>query len=189
MGLRSSYLDTLPTEDRITIQSGPFAGGTTMQVSKLEHDLSKWYDRDQIERTELMFSPAHDVEQVGDVGENLAASSGMSEDITEQISTHARENGRVGHGQKLAQARDEDFGVKILRRDFNSIEEPGLHFDSWQRGISDFLDIRRAMNGENVDVDLEDSEDGILGFISVTNRATFLMPPRSLRALPSPQPE
>lgn len=44
------------------------------------------------------------------------------------------------------------------------------------------------MNGDHVDTDVDAEDDGILDFIDVTNRATFLMPPRSLRALPAPQP-
>lgn len=188
MGYKSSFLDTLATEDAITIQEGPFAGGTTMQVSRLEHDLDAWYDRDHDEQVDRMFSPDHDEDAVGDVGANLAANSRVTEDVAERVDDDARESGVVGHGQKLAHARTEEFRPKILRRDFNSTEAPGLHFDSWQRGIEDFLSVRHAMNGEHVDAEVDPENDGIRDFIEVTNRATFLMPPRSLRALPGPDP-
>jgi len=189
MGYKSSFLDTLAPEDAVTIQEGPFAGGTTMQVSRLEHDLDAWYDRDHGEQIDRMFSPAHDEDSVGDVGANLAANSRVTEDIAERVDEDARESGVVGHGQKLAHARTDEFTPKILRRDFNATEAPGLHFDSWQRGIEDFLSVRRAMNGEHVDAEVDPEDDGILEFIEVTNRATFLMPPRSLRALPGPDPD
>jgi len=187
MGFKSGFGDNLPREDRITIPNGPFAEGTTMQVSRLEHDISSWYDNSHQERTERMFSPSHDSEDVGEVGEDLASFSSVTEEVVEETEAHA-EDGVVGHGQKVAHARDEDFRQRIMRRDFNSTGEPGMHFDSWQREIEDFLAVRRAMNGEHVDTDVDSEDDGILEFIDVTNRATFLMPPRSLRALPSPHP-
>lgn len=189
MGFKSSYTDTLATEDRVTIRDGPFSGGTTMQVSRLEHDLEPWYEHDHEGRVHRMYSPEHDPDTVGEVGENLATDSGMTEGIAERVTEDAREKNVVGHGQKLVHARDEDFRQPILRRDFNATEAPGLHFDSWQRDLGDFLDVRKAMNGEHVAADVPDENDGILEFVTVTNRATFLMPPRSYRALPVPQPE
>lgn len=188
MGFKSGFLDNLPHEDRVTIRSGPFAGGTTMMVSRIETDLDDWYDRDHEERVDLMFSPDHDSEQVGETGTDLASSSGLSQETIESAGEDARERGVVGHGQKIAHARDDENRQPILRRDFNPTDTPGLHFDSWQRSIEDFLDVRRAMNGEHIDADVDDTADGIRSFLEVTNRATFLMPPRSLRALPEPNP-
>lgn len=188
MGFKSAFGDTLPAEDRITIRKGPFTGGTTMQVSRLEHDLDEWYDRDHGERTRLMFSPAHTSEEVDGVGQTLASDSGITEETAANAGEYVREEGVLGHGQKIARARDDDFTQRIMRRDFNITDTPGLHFDSWQREMEDFLDIRRAMNGENIDAEVDAENDGIRSFISVTNRATFLMPPRSLRALPEPNP-
>jgi len=189
MGFKSSYTDTQPTEDRITIREGPFAGGTTMQVSRMETNLEDWYERDRPERTHRMFSPGHDPETVGSVGEDLASSSRMTEETAERADEDARSQGVVGHGQKLAHARDEDFRVKVMRRDFDAAAGPGVHFDFWQRELSDFVDVRRAMDGAHLDADLDDVDDGIRAFLETTNRATFLMPPRSLRALPRPDPE
>jgi deferrochelatase/peroxidase EfeB len=186
MGFKSGYLDTLPSENRITIRDGPFAGGTTMQVSRLEHDLDSWYDHDHSERTHRMFSPEHGSDDVGTVGEDLASASRTSEDIVE--AANDADTDVVGHGQKIAHARDDSFQQPIMRRDFNPTDTPGLHFDSWQRDIEEFVDVRRAMNGEHMDTDVADENDGILAFTEVTNRGTFLMPPRSLRALPAPNP-
>jgi hypothetical protein len=186
MGFRSGLSDNLATEDAVTIQSGPFAGGTTMQVSQLTHDLDAWYDRPKAERVELMFSPHHAPEDVGDVGEQLADESGIEEGHVEDLSAVADEHGVVGHGQKLAAARDEDFDPTILRRDFDANGEPGLHFDSWQRGVGEFVDVRTAMDGDDLDVDPH--QNGILEFVDVETRATYLMPPRSKRALPGPRP-
>ncbi|MFB6075213.1 MAG: hypothetical protein ABEJ89_09390 [Haloarculaceae archaeon] len=188
MGFKSAYRDTLPSEDRITIRDGPFAGGTTMQVSRLEHDLEAWYDHDHGERTRRMFSPEHTSEDVGEVGEDLASSSGITEAIAERAERDAREEGVLGHGQKIARARDEEFNQRILRRDFDIADTPGLHFDAWQRTMDDFVQVRRAMNGDGIDAEVDEADDGILSVITVTNRATYLMPPRSLRALPRPRP-
>ena len=188
MGFKSGFLDNLPHEDRVTIQSGPFAGGTTMLVSRIETDLDEWYDHDHGERVERMFSPDHDSGQVGEIGTDLASSSGLSQETIESAEADARERDLVGHGQKIAHARDDQQRQPILRRDFNPTDTPGLHFDSWQRSIEDFLDVRRAMNGEHIESDVADTADGIRSFIEVTNRATFLMPPRSMRALPDPDP-
>lgn len=186
MGFKSGFTDNLATEDAVTIRSGPFAGGTTMQVSRLTHDLEAWYDRPEDERVELMFSPHHDPEDVGDVGENLTDDSGVVEDHTGDLQDQVDEHGAVGHGQKVAEARDDDFEPTILRRDFDDNEAPGLHFDSWQRGIGEFVEVRRAMDAPDLDVD--DPHSGILSVVEVEARGTYLMPPRSLRALPRPRP-
>jgi len=189
MGFKSGFRDNLPTEDRVTIEDGPFAGGTTMQVSRLEHDLDTWYDSDHETRTHRMFSPDHSTEEVGEIGHNLASSSGLSEETVENAEQDAEAGNTLGHAQKIGAARDEDFRQPILRRDFDIADTPGLHFDSWQREMNDFVDVRKAMNGEHVDADVDEAHDGILSVIEVTNRATYLMPPRSLRALPTPNPD
>lgn len=186
MGFKSGFADNLATEDAVTVRSGPFAGGTTMQVSRLTHDLDAWYDRPASERVGLMFSPHHDPEDVGDVGENLTDHSGIEESHTEDLPAQVDEHGMVGHGQKVAAARDDGFEPTILRRDFDANDAPGLEFDSWQRGIGEFVDVRRAMDGDDLAVDAH--RNGIVEFIEVKTRGTYLMPPRSLRALPPPRP-
>jgi hypothetical protein len=202
MGFKSSYADTFPSEDRVTIDAGPFAGGTTQQISRLAIDTDQWYDEDHSDRVEKMFSPEHSPEEVGTVGDVLGASSGVTSDIADRTREDARERGRVGHAQKTARARTEgDFTPRILRRgDFSAPDEEGavLHFGSIQRSTEDFVKTRRAMEalafgtdesaaGDDVP-ELPPEDDGILGFTEVENRATFLVPPRRLRALPPSEP-
>lgn len=188
MGYQSGFADSLPSEDSITIRDGPFAGGTTQQVSRLEINDESWYKNDHEKRTELMFSPEHSTTEVGSVGENLAGDSRVTEETVERIPEDAKKKERLGHSQKLAKARDDEFRARILRRDFNGTAEPSLNFDSWQRGISDFVKTRKAMQAEEHADELPDGHNGILDHIEVTNRATFLMPPRRHRALPTPNP-
>lgn len=209
MGFKSTFQDTVPAEEKVTIRQGPFADGTTQQVSRIAIDLPEWYDHSRSERTHRMFSPHHTTEEVGETAERLADDSHVGEEIAERTEEDAREQGVVGHQQKLARARDEDDDPRVLRRDFNATGGEGsvLLFDSWQRGIDDFLETTRAMyhttaeDGERTpddgdrtgedgdDGSLADAHDGIVEFIETTNRATFLMPPRSLRALPRAAPE
>lgn len=196
MGFKSYYGDTQPGEDRITIETGPFAGGTTHHVSRLELDLESWYDQPHTDRVEKMYSPEHTSDQVGEVGEGLAGNSRMTPDLADRTKADAAQRGRVGHSQKLARARDEEFVPRILRRgDFNAPAEPGavLHFGSLQTGISDFVETRQAMTLRGADdgtdqATVNEEDDGILSVIEVTNRANFLLPPRSLRALPPARP-
>ena len=188
MGYQSGFADSLPSEDRISIREGPFADGTTMQVSRLNIDDESWYGESHEERRKLMFSPEHSHAEVGDFGENLAGDSGITKEIADRVPSDAREEEILGHSQKLARARDEEFRARILRRDFDGTAEPSLHFDSWQRDIGDFVDTRKAMQGDDFDEALPDGHNGILDHIEVTNRATFLMPPRRLRSLPTPRP-
>lgn len=198
MGFKSKFADTVPSEDKVTIKEGPFAGGTTQHVSQLELDLDNWYDHDHGERVARMFSPEHTSEAVGDVGEALGKESRVTEDLVEQTDESAERKGVVGHSQKTARARDDEFEPIILRRgDFNATGEPSavLHFGSIQEGIADFVRTRKAMDDIGFNSDTTDSteettptvaeaDDGILGFIEVQNRANFLIPPRDLRALP-----
>jgi hypothetical protein len=62
-----------------------------------------------------------------------------------------------------------------------------MNFLSLQRGIEDFVETRRAMNGEHVDAEVATGNDGIRHYVSVRRRGTFLVPPRRLRALPIPR--
>lgn len=196
MGFKSKFADTAPSEDKVTIEEGPFAGGTTQHVSKLEIDLDMWYRHDHGDRVKRMFSPEHTTQDVGDVGEGLGRDSGVTEELTDRVGEHAKRDDLVGHSQKTARARDDNFEPVILRRgDFNAPAEPGsvLHFGAIQEGIADFVRTRKAMNGLGIEDDedvpsIAKENDGILAFIDVTNRANFLIPPRDLRALPPARP-
>ncbi|WP_436927509.1 DUF7405 family protein [Halosimplex amylolyticum] len=189
MGFRSSFRDNQASEDRVAIWGGPFDNGTTMQVSRLGLGLREWYDADRESRIEKMFSPEHTVDDVGEVGELLAGTSRVSENMANAASENAREYGRVGHTQKVAAARDEEFEPVILRRSEGvsiDLDRPSMNFLSVQRDMADFLETRKAMNGEHLDADVPPEEDGIRQFVEVLSRATFLVPPRPASALPTP---
>jgi hypothetical protein len=193
MGFKSGFDKNQATEDGVTIGSGPFAGGTTQQISTIKLHLEQWYEQDsRYQRVAKMFCPAHAESGLieGD-GDNLGQSSQM--DQCPPAEQSARQSGVVGHSQKTARARENDRPV-ILRRDFDSTDsdEATLHFLSLQRQIRDFTKTREAMNGTDL---AEDSalgrinNNGILQYMTVTRRGNYLVPPRDLRALPPAQPQ
>ena len=192
MGFKSGFQKNQASEDRVTIPSGPFAEGTTQHVSKLRLNLSQWYEQDdRWQREAKMFCPYHAENGVVEgVGDNLGTSSEIDDCAdTEQA---AREKGVVGHSQKTARARKDDSPV-ILRRDFDSTDggHAGLHFLALQRGIGDFVDTREAMNGTDVAGNSavgQRNNNGILQYIRTEHRGNYLVPPRSLRALPPANP-
>ncbi|WP_380674708.1 DUF7405 family protein [Salinigranum sp. GCM10025319] len=194
MGYKSGFRENLATEDRVTITEGPFAQGTTMQVSKLRLDLGEWYENDRETRDELMFSHAHSREDIGDVGEGLEDDSQLTEEVVDQLESQAKTHGRVGHSAKTAQARDDDFKPLILRRSegindtFNEDGRVDFNFTALMEGIEDFIETRRAMDSSHLDEYVEEGGHGIVSYMEVTNRATVLIPPRSTRALPTPNP-
>ncbi|ELY42398.1 DUF7405 family protein [Natronorubrum sulfidifaciens] len=189
MGFRSGFEGSQATEDRVTIEDGPFAGATTQHVESLETQLRTWFEQDSHPmRVRKMFSPEHaDENLVGDVGEKLTTTNGLTDERIDATEADAR-RGVVGHAQKAARARDDD-GPPLLRRDFNTVDgdRPGVHFLSLQHGIDDFVRVREAMIGD--DLDVMHANNGILSYIFVTRRGNFLLPPRSLRALPRATPQ
>ena len=196
MGFKAGFRRNQATEDHVTIQEGPFAGGTTKHLATLRQRLEDWYEEQTFdERVMEMFSPAHaERGLVEGVGENLGDDNGLTPEIIETIVEQAQEFGRVGHAQKAARAnRDDEGNVRTLRRHFESTDHDvaSLHFPSLQREISTFEAVRRAMNG----ADLTDNpairqrvNNGILEYVFVENRGNFLVPPRRLRALPPARP-
>jgi hypothetical protein len=193
MVYRSGFAKTQATEDRVTIASGPFAGGTTQQVSKLDLQLNAWFDQEShTQRVKKIFSPRHAREElVGEVGEKLTDDSGISPEDFESIIDTAREDGVVGHAQKAAVAREDGRPI-ILRRDFNTTddEQAGVHFLSLQAEMDDFIKTRQAMTGS----DIKDNaggigsrlNNGILQYIFVRRRGNFLVPPSEHRSMPTP---
>ena len=190
MGFRSGFAESQAPEDRVTIQDGPYAGGTTMHVESLALQLQTWFEQDsQAQRVSKIYSPEHAAEDLaGEIGEKLDSSTGVAGEIAERTETDARERGVVGHAQKAARARDPDGTPPLLRRDFNTDDgdAPGVHFLSLQRTISDFVRVREAMTGEDLAGDGvgQRLNNGILQYIFVERRGNFLVPPRESRALP-----
>ncbi|MFC6825885.1 DUF7405 family protein [Halopelagius fulvigenes] len=197
MGFKAGFAKTQATEDYVTIESGPFAGGTTKHVANIRQRLQDWYvEQDFDERVSEMFSPVHARKGlVEGVGENLGNDSGVTTEIRNAIRDHAMEFGRVGHAQKAARAnRDAEGNVRILRRHFESTDDntASLHFPTLQRRMSDFEEVRAAMNGDDLtDIPTirQRVNNGILEYIFVKRRGNFLVPPRELRSLPTPTGE
>ncbi|WP_158059417.1 DUF7405 family protein [Halorussus halophilus] len=197
MGFKSGFKKNQATEDSVTIQSGPFAGGTTQHVSRIRLQLDQWYDQDsRSQRVGKMFCPVHAEENlVEGAGDNLGTSAKMSEkSCPAHAPDDAKTKGMVGHSQKAARARTDDDSPLILRRDFDSTDggEAGLHFVALQRTISDFVDTREAMNGADLAEEAtalgQKNNNGILQYMDVLRRGNFLVPPRELRALPPSNP-
>ena len=196
MNFKSGFAENQASEARVTIEEGPFAGGTTQHLSKIRLNLHQWYEQDtRHDREALMFCPVHAEEgRIEGPGHNLGDDSQMDSDCVETIGEDARQYGRVGHSQKMAaSARTEDGEPLLLRRDFNTIDDghAGLHFLSVQESIADFVRTREAMNGTTMSGDTgigQRNNNGILQYITVTRRGNYLIPPRPHRSLPRPNP-
>lgn len=192
MGFKSGFEKNQASEDRVTIEEGSFAGGTTQHVSKLRLRLEDWYVEDDFDRrVEAMFCPAHaESGRVEGIGASLGNDSGMND--CEDPAESARKYGRIGHSQKMATDAREDGSPLILRRDFDSTDggEAGLHFLAVQRSIEDFVTTREAMNGEQYTDNpaiRQRVNNGILEYTFVRRRGNYLQPPMAKRALPTPR--
>jgi hypothetical protein len=150
--------------------------------------------RTEHRRAAVMFCPVHAEEGlVEGTGENLEDSAEIAERGCPAHADEHAESGVVGHAQKAARAR-EDGAPLILRRDFDSTDDDQatVHFVALQRGIEEFVRTRTAMSG----TDLAESgavgqrtNNGILQYMTVERRGNYLIPPRTLRALPRPSGE
>jgi hypothetical protein len=193
MGFKSGFAGNQAGEDRVTIESGPFAGGTTQHLSLIRLRLQQWYEQDsRYHREATMFCPAHaEEDRIEGAGHNLGTDSGMDE-ACEHATEHAQEYGKVGHSQKMTGVREDDEPL-ILRRDFDSTDDDRatLHFLSLQGSIADFVETREAMNGSDVADETavgQRTNNGILQYMDVERRGNYLLPPRAHRALPAPDP-
>jgi hypothetical protein len=190
MGFRSGFAESQAPEDRVTMQEGPYAGGTTMHVESLALQLQTWFEQDNhLQRVSKIYSPEHAEEELaGEIGEKLGTATGVAGEIADQTEEDARERGTVGHAQKAARARDSDGTPPLLRRDFNTVDgdAPGVHFLALQRTVDEFVRVRRAMAGEDLAGEGvgQRLNNGILQYIFVQRRGNFLVPPRERRSLP-----
>jgi hypothetical protein len=194
MGFESGFAKSQASEDSVTITEGPFAGGTTQQVSKIRLNLQQWYEQDdRFHRVATMFCPAHAEEgTVEGTGENLGDSNRMEAHGCPAHASEDADSGVVGHAQKSARAR-EDGEPLILRRDFDSTDDDQatVHFLSLQEGISDFVTTRSMMNGTDLAEEGaigQRTNNGILQYMTVVRRGNYVVPPRAHRALPEPDP-
>ena len=183
MGFKSGFRKNQATEDAVTIADGPFAGGTTMQVSYMRLSLKSWYqDLSERERVARMYAPQVTPEQV----DRFTTDAPSDPNLLDQA---INRYGVIGHAQTSARARRNNKPL-IIRRDFNTNDggQAGLHFVSVQRAIEDFITTRNAMNATSAQLENPSISDtvnnGINEFIFVAKRANYILPPRGLRSFP-----
>ena len=183
MGFKSSLLRNQATEDDITIAAGPFAGGTTLQVSYMRLRLDSWYQNlNERERVARMYAPQITPEQV----DHFTTDAESDPDLLGQAISRY---GVIGHAQTSARARREGKPI-ILRRDFDTTDggQAGLYFVSLQRTIEDFIATRAAMNATSAQLQNPEITDtvnnGINEFIFVLKRANYILPTRTDRSFP-----
>ena len=198
MGFKAGFAANQATEEYVTLSEGPFAGGTTKHVARIRQQLDKWYgENSHDEMVAKLFSPQlAESGAVDGVGNNLGDDSGITDEIYEAIDETADEFGLVGHAEKAARGnRDEAGNIRTLRRHVESTDDgnASLHFPSYQQEISEFEAVQEAMNGSDLVRDHPEIDprvkNGIFRYIFVENRGNFLVPPRSLRAFPTPTGE
>lgn len=183
MGFQSGLKKNQATEDDVTIEDGPWAGGTTMHVSAMDLTLDTWYHGvDDAGRVRRMFAADRTPQ---DVARNPTGLPNPDKDLA----AVARRRGVVGHAESMASVRRNDRPL-IIRRDFNSRDGDAaqVHFVALQRTIDDFVRTRTAMNAarainEGAGVGAQ-VNNGINEWITVTARGNYLVPPRAQRICP-----
>ena len=183
MGFKSGFKKNQASEDDVTIGDGPFADGTTMQVSYMRLRLDSWYtELSQEERVARMYSPEITTADVARFTDDAPSNPGKYTDA-------ATRYGVVGHSQTSARARRAGK-PRIIRRDFDTVDGglAGLHFVSIQRTIADFNTTRTAMNASNASylnpLITDTINNGINEFIFVLKRANYILPSRRTRSYP-----
>ena len=183
MGFKSGLRRNQATEDSVAIATGPFAHGTTMQVSYMRLRLDSWYDElSERERVARMFAPQVTPKQVKHFTTDAESDPNL---LGQAISRY----GVIGHSQTSARARRHGKPV-IIRRDFNTVDggQAGLHFVSIQRSIADFVRTRTAMNAASAQLynpAITDTvNNGINEFMFVLKRANYIIPSRAQRSFP-----
>ncbi len=183
MGFKSGLVKNQATEDAVTIDAEPFAGGTTMHVSYMRLRLDSWYGQlSQRERIARMYAPQVTPGQV----EHFTTDAESDPKLLGQA---INRYGVVGHAQTSARAR-RDGKPLIIRRDFDTVDggQAGLHFVALQRTIADFVTTRTAMNATSAQLQnpaIGDTvNNGINEFIFVVRRANYILPTRAQRAFP-----
>ena len=183
MGFKSGLLKNQATEDAVTIADGPFAGGTTLQVSYMRLRLDSWYQNlSERERVARMYAPQVTPEQVSRFTTDASSDPNLLEQAINRY-------GVIGHAQASARARRRGKPL-IIRRDFNTVDggQAGLHFVSVQRTIEDFITTRNAMNATSAQLQnpaiTDTVNNGINEFMFVLKRANYILPPRGQRSFP-----
>ncbi len=179
MGFKSGFTKNQASEQDVTIPSGPFLGGTTMQVSYMRLRLDSWYTLSEQGAcvARMYYAPSE---------LTPAQVAGFTDDAPSNPGSYtqaATRYGVVGHAQTSARARVHGR-PRIIRRDFDTVDGgvAGLHFVSVQRSIADFVTTRNAMNAATasyLNPAIGDTvNNGINEFIFVVKRANYIIPPR-----------
>ncbi|MBV8989412.1 MAG: hypothetical protein JO372_12710 [Solirubrobacterales bacterium] len=183
MGFKSNLRRNQASEDSVTIPDGPFAGGTTMQVSYMRLRLDSWYQNlSERERVARMYSPQVTPAQVNRFTTDAPSDPNL---LDQAINRY----GVIGHAQTSARARRNGKPL-MIRRDFNTVDggQAGLHFVSVQRTIADFITSRNAMNASSAQLEnpaiTDTVNNGINEFMFVLKRANYMLPSRSQRSFP-----
>lgn len=183
MGFKSGFVKNQASEDAVTIADGPFAHGTTMQVSYMRLRLDSWYaDLTEEQRVARMYSPQTTAEEVAKFTTDAPPNSNL---INRAINRY----GVIGHSQTSGLARHNGKPL-IIRRDFDTVDggQAGLHFVSVQRTIADFVKTRTAMNAASAQLSnpaiTDTVNNGINEFIFVLKRANYILPSRAQRSFP-----
>lgn len=169
MGFNALFENSNPRETNATILEdqrlvdpkppGMFAQGTVMHVSHLDINAEDWYgNNDLAERRAQMFSPRHDAENTGAVGENLGVSNAPGDqpmrdlsadtDVARAAPDDAASEGVVGHVQKVSRARFDlesritDAGVDTYR----ALDR----YDAATERVDDLPGHDGSQNGEQV---------------------------------------
>lgn len=126
MGFASVVPMSQPSEDRITIEEGPFAGGTTQHVSRLDLELEGWYgDHTVEERARKMLDAGvfeHTPEGFAtDNAENVPHADIVGQFEKSDIHTNAEKHGFVSHALKTITAREDGLPI-IYRRDTDTAD-------------------------------------------------------------------
>ncbi len=174
MGFNDLFRNSVPRETNATMLEdqrlvipkppGAFAQGSIQHLSKLDINLGSnvgddddgWYDdHESVEgRINRMFSPEHDTDNTGTVGDELGNSNAPGDkpmrnisdggtDIAEKTQEHANDEGVVGHVQKVARARF-DLNNRLVNGG-----NGGLPSDHPAR-----LEVQGDERGEEYDADL-----------------------------------
>jgi hypothetical protein len=183
MGFKSSLRRNQASEDDVTIPSGSFAQGTTMQVSYMRLRLESWYGQlSEVERVARMYAP-----QVTPAHARRLTTDAPGDPA--RFGQAVRRYGVVGHSQASARVRRNGRPL-IIRRDFDTIDggQAGVHFVSLQRTVADFIKTREAMNATSAQLENPSITDtvnnGINEFIFDAKRGNYVLPPRSQRSFP-----
>jgi hypothetical protein len=183
MGFKSGLRKNQASEDDVTIADGPFADGTTMQVSYMRLRLDSWYgQQDERERVALMYAPQVTPVQVERFTTDAAGDPAL---LSQAINRY----GVIGHAQASARVRRNGRPL-IIRRDFDTVDggQAGVHFVSIHRTIEDFVKTREAMNATAAQLEnpaiTDTVNNGINAFIFVLNRANYVVPARTKRSFP-----